>query len=102
MRKVVVYELLSLDGVAEQPDNFITEFDEVMRDNLGRVIATQDSVLLGAELTTIGPLLASADTSRSPASSTASRSSWRRRRHPTETGSIPRSSMVGFPSFSPI
>jgi dihydrofolate reductase len=47
MRKVVVYELLSLDGVAEQPDDFITEFDDVMRENLGRVIATQDSVLLG-------------------------------------------------------
>ena len=47
MRKVVVYELLSLDGVAEQPDEFITDFDDVMRENLGRVIATQDSVLLG-------------------------------------------------------
>ena len=47
MRKVVAYELLSLDGVAEHPDEFITEFDEVMRENLGRVIATQDAVLLG-------------------------------------------------------
>lgn len=47
MRKVVAYELLSLDGVAEQPDAFVTEFDEVMRENLGRVIATQDAVLLG-------------------------------------------------------
>jgi dihydrofolate reductase len=47
MRKVVAYELLSLDGVAEQPDDFILEFDEVMRENLGRVIATQDVVLLG-------------------------------------------------------
>jgi dihydrofolate reductase len=47
MRKVVVYELLSLDGVAEQPDDFIRDFDHVMRENLGRVIATQDSVLLG-------------------------------------------------------
>jgi dihydrofolate reductase len=47
MRKVVAYELLSLDGVAEQPDEFMTGFDEVMRDNLGRVIATQDAVLLG-------------------------------------------------------
>jgi dihydrofolate reductase len=47
MRHVVVYELLSLDGVAEQPDDFILEFDQVMRDNLGRVIATQDVVLLG-------------------------------------------------------
>jgi dihydrofolate reductase len=47
MRKVVAYELLSLDGVAEQPDEFVTEFDDVMEDNLGRVIATQDTVLLG-------------------------------------------------------
>jgi dihydrofolate reductase len=46
-RKVVVYELLSLDGVAEQPTEFITDFDTVMRENLGRVIATQDTVLLG-------------------------------------------------------
>jgi dihydrofolate reductase len=47
MRRVVVYELLSLDGVAEQPDDFITDWDAVMRENLGRVIATQDAVLLG-------------------------------------------------------
>ena len=47
MRKVVAYELLSLDGVAEHPDKFVTNFDEVMSENLGRVIATQDAVLLG-------------------------------------------------------
>lgn len=47
MRKVVAYELLSLDGVAEGPDKFITNFDDVMRENLGRVIAAQDTVLLG-------------------------------------------------------
>ncbi len=47
MRNVVAYELLSLDGVAEQPDEFVTEFDDVMRENLGRVIAAQDAVLLG-------------------------------------------------------
>ena len=47
MRKVVAYELLSLDGVAEQPDDFITDFDGVMRENLGHVIATQDAVILG-------------------------------------------------------
>lgn len=46
-RRVVAYELLSLDGVAEQPDAFVTEFDDVMSDNLGRVIGTQDTVLLG-------------------------------------------------------
>jgi dihydrofolate reductase len=47
MRKVVAYELLSLDGVAERPDKFVTDFDEVMRENLGRVIGAQDAVLLG-------------------------------------------------------
>jgi dihydrofolate reductase len=47
VRKVVAYELLSLDGVAEAPDEFITDFDDAMRENLGRVIATQDTVLLG-------------------------------------------------------
>ncbi len=47
MRKVVAYELLSLDGVAERPDEFVTDFDDVMRENLGRVIAAQDAVLLG-------------------------------------------------------
>jgi dihydrofolate reductase len=47
MRNVVAYELLSLNGVAEQPDEFITEFDDTMRENLRRVIATQDTVLLG-------------------------------------------------------
>lgn len=47
MRKVVAYELISLDGVAEQPTDFVTEFDEAMAENLRRVIATQDAVLLG-------------------------------------------------------
>jgi dihydrofolate reductase len=47
MRKVVAYELLSLDGVAERPDEFVTEFDDVMEENLARVIAAQDGVLLG-------------------------------------------------------
>lgn len=47
MRRVVVYELLSLDGVAEEPIEFVTDFDDVMRENLGRVIDSQDTVLLG-------------------------------------------------------
>lgn len=47
MRKVVAYELLSLDGVAEGPDEFITDWDDAMSENLGRVISTQDTVLLG-------------------------------------------------------
>jgi dihydrofolate reductase len=47
VRKVVAYELLSLDGVAEAPDAFVTDWDDAMEDNLGAVIATQDSVVLG-------------------------------------------------------
>ena len=47
MRKIVVYELLSLDGVAEDPDNFIADWDDAMDANLAAVIATQDAVILG-------------------------------------------------------
>ena len=47
VRKVVAYELLSLDGVAERPDGFFTDWDEAMGANLGAVIAAQDSVILG-------------------------------------------------------
>jgi dihydrofolate reductase len=47
LRKVVTYELLSLDGVAEDPDGFITNWDDVMDANLADVIETQDAVILG-------------------------------------------------------
>ena len=47
MRKVVAYELLSLDGVAEAPDGFFADWDDAMEANLGAVIAAQDSVILG-------------------------------------------------------
>ena len=47
MRNVVVYELLSLDGVAESPDSFFTDWDGVMGANLAAVIAAQDAVILG-------------------------------------------------------
>jgi dihydrofolate reductase len=47
MRKVVLYELLSLDGVAEDPNTFFFEWDEGMEANLAAVIATQDAVILG-------------------------------------------------------
>ncbi len=47
MRKIVVYELLSLDGVAEAPDTFFTDWDDAMEANLAAVIATQDAVILG-------------------------------------------------------
>jgi len=47
VRTVVVYELLSLDGVAEQPETFFTAWDEAMDANLGALIAAQDAVILG-------------------------------------------------------
>jgi dihydrofolate reductase len=46
-RKVVAYELLSLDGVAEDPDQFIDDWDDFMDANLAGVIAPQDAVILG-------------------------------------------------------
>ena len=46
MRKVVVYELLSLDGVAEAPEKFFG-WDDAMDRDLAAVIATQDAVILG-------------------------------------------------------
>jgi len=47
VRKVVVYELLSLDGVAEKPEGFLAYWDDAMDANLGAVIGAQDSVILG-------------------------------------------------------
>jgi dihydrofolate reductase len=47
VRKVVAYELLSLDGVAEGPDRYIAEWDDAMDANLAAVIAAQDAVILG-------------------------------------------------------
>jgi dihydrofolate reductase len=47
VRKVVLYELVSLDGVAERPINFVADFDNAMQENLRRTIADQDVVLLG-------------------------------------------------------
>ena len=46
MRKIVVYELLSLDGVAEAPDTFFA-WDDAIDAKLGADIATQDAVILG-------------------------------------------------------
>ncbi|GAA2754751.1 dihydrofolate reductase family protein [Actinopolymorpha rutila] len=47
MRKVVVYELLSLDGVAESPDGFFADWDDAMEADLAAVIKAQDAVILG-------------------------------------------------------
>ncbi len=47
LRKVVVYTLVSVDGVAEAPEQFVRDFDKVMEANLTEVIEAQDVVLLG-------------------------------------------------------
>lgn len=46
-RKVVVYELVSVDGVAQDPDEFVTDWDDAADADLADVIATQDAVILG-------------------------------------------------------
>ena len=45
MRKLVAYELMSLDGVAEDPDAYFPDWDDAMDANLGTVIGSQDAVL---------------------------------------------------------
>ncbi len=50
MRKVVLYALLSADGVAESPETFVAEFDTQMSAHLAQAISTQDAVLLGRVL----------------------------------------------------
>ena len=47
MRKVVLSEFLSLDGVAEEPTKFVVEWDDVVDAYGADVIATQDAVILG-------------------------------------------------------
>jgi dihydrofolate reductase len=47
VRSVVVYELLSVDGVAEEPSNWVFEVDEEVFTHLRQVIDRQDDVLLG-------------------------------------------------------
>lgn len=50
MRKLVAYLLLSLDGVAQDPETFVHDFDEEMEANLAEVIGSQDTVLLGRRM----------------------------------------------------
>ena len=47
IRKVVLYQLLSLDGVAEEPSDWMSDGGRELFENLGAVIATQDDILLG-------------------------------------------------------
>ena len=50
MRRLVAYTLLSADGVAEAPDEFVDVFDDEMQEHLNSVIETQDAVLLGRRM----------------------------------------------------
>jgi dihydrofolate reductase len=50
MGKVVAYTLVSVDGVAESPETFLVNFDKEMEANLGEVIGTQHTVLLGRKM----------------------------------------------------
>jgi len=58
MRKVVLYELMSLDGAVDDPDAYfvgsddgsLPAFDHQMDDYLGEVIGRQDAVLLGRHM----------------------------------------------------
>lgn len=49
MRNIVLYEIISLDGIADEPGEgqWFGDADSRLMDNLGEVIATQDTVLLG-------------------------------------------------------
>ena len=46
-RKVVLYQLLSLDGVAEEPGDWMSDSGPEVFANLAKVIESQDDVLLG-------------------------------------------------------
>jgi dihydrofolate reductase len=47
VRKVVLYELMALDGVAEEPGDWMFDVDDDVFDNLAEVISSQTDVLLG-------------------------------------------------------
>ena len=47
MRKVVLYQLLSLDGVAEEPGDWVFDDGPELFANLAGIIERQDAVLLG-------------------------------------------------------
>jgi dihydrofolate reductase len=47
MRKVVLYQLVSLDGVAEEPGDWMFDTGPEVFTNLGQIIGTQSDILLG-------------------------------------------------------
>lgn len=50
MRKVVLYTIMSVDGAAEDPLRYFSDFDAEMKAFEARVIGTQDAVLLGRRM----------------------------------------------------
>ncbi|HEY2916986.1 MAG TPA: dihydrofolate reductase family protein [Candidatus Limnocylindrales bacterium] len=50
MRKVVLYELMSLDGAVDEPWQYFPEFDDAMDGYMAQVIGSQDTVLLGRRM----------------------------------------------------
>lgn len=47
MRRVVLFHMWSLDGVAEEPGDWVFDVDQAVFDNIAEVIGSQDAVLLG-------------------------------------------------------
>ena len=47
MRQLVLYSLISLDGVAEEPGDWFFDAGGEVFENLGRIIKRQDDVILG-------------------------------------------------------
>ena len=47
MRKVVLYQFLSLDGVAEEPSDWFTDDGPELFEHIDKIIGTQDAILLG-------------------------------------------------------
>ena len=86
-RKVVAGYFLSLDGVAETPDRFITAWDDETDASGANLIATQDAVILGRrsydEWAEFWP---GSDIQPSPPSSTPFPSTSQRRRRSNASG----------------
>lgn len=49
MRRVVLFHMWSLDGVAEEPSDWLFDVDQAIFDNIAEVIGSQDAVLLGRD-----------------------------------------------------
>ena len=47
MRNLVLYELVSVDGVAEEPSDWLFDAGDEVFSNLGRIIERQDDIILG-------------------------------------------------------